>query len=59
MIVKITWVALAIFLLLYGLFSVTNIEVAWGKPIMGFAALVAGVLIVAMLVKESRPSSSP
>ncbi len=35
---------LGIFLLLFGLFSVTNIQVEWGKPIMGFAALVAGVI---------------
>lgn len=59
MLVKITWVCLAIFLLLYGLFSVTNIEVAWGKPLMGFAALVAGALIVVMLISDARPSSSP
>jgi hypothetical protein len=35
---------LGVFLLLFGLFSVTNFEVVWGKPIMGFAALVAGVI---------------
>lgn len=35
---------LGIFLLLFGLFSVTNIEVTWGRPIMGFSALVAGVI---------------
>src|SRR5262245_15843765 len=52
------WVALAIFLILFGLFAVTNVEVAWGKPLMGFAALAAGVLIVVMLVSQ-RPTSGP
>jgi len=52
-------VALAIFLVLYGLFAVTNIEVAWGRPLAGFAALCAGVLLVILLVAESRSSSPP
>ncbi len=33
---------LGIFLLLYGIFAVTNLQIEWGKPIMGFAALIAG-----------------
>lgn len=36
-------VLIGVFLLLFGFFSVTNIEVVWGKPIMGFSALIAGV----------------
>lgn len=39
-------VALAIFCFLFGLFSVTNFDITWGKPIMGFAALIAGVLLL-------------
>lgn len=41
---RITLVFLAIFLILFGIFNVTNIQVEWGKPIMGFSALIAGVL---------------
>lgn len=41
---RVVLICLGIFLLLYGLFSVTNIEVLWGKPIMGLAALVAGTV---------------
>lgn len=36
--------ALAVFFILFGLLSVTNIAVDWSKPLMGFAALVAGVV---------------
>ena len=36
-------IALAVFLLLFGLFAVTNVDITWGKPIMGFAAIVAGI----------------
>ena len=35
---------LAIWALLFGLFAVTNIQVAWGQPLMGFAALCLGVV---------------
>lgn len=37
-------ICLCIFLLLFGLFSVTNVEVEWGRPFMGFAALIAGIV---------------
>lgn len=35
---------LGVFLLLFGVFAVTNLEVMWGKGIMGLAALAAGVV---------------
>lgn len=38
---KLVLILLGVFLLLFGLFSVTNIQVEWGKPIMGFSALIA------------------
>lgn len=41
---KVFLICLAVFLLLFGIFSVTNIEVVWGRPLMGVAALVAGVV---------------
>jgi hypothetical protein len=44
---KLLFILLGIFLLLFGIFSVTNIDVAWGKPIMGFAALAAGIVCLA------------
>lgn len=43
------WIVLlciGVFLLLFGIFSVTNIQIEWGKPIMGYAALIAGVICV-------------
>lgn len=43
---KLLLILLGLFLLLFGLFSVTNIQVEWGKPIMGFAALAAGAVCV-------------
>ena len=45
-------VCLAIWALLFGLFSVTNIEVVWGRPIMGIAALVLGVVCLVRVIKE-------
>ncbi len=36
------WLFIGIFLFLFGLFSVTNITVEWGRPLMGFSALIAG-----------------
>ena len=41
---KVFLICLCVFLLLYGIFAVTNIEVVWGRPLMGLAALVAGVV---------------
>lgn len=41
---RIVLILLGIFLLLYGIFAVTNIKVEWGVPLMGFSALGAGVI---------------
>lgn len=41
---KVLLILLGIFLLLYGIFAVTNIRVEWSGPIMGFSALAAGVV---------------
>lgn len=41
----------AVFLLMFGLFKVTNIQVAWGEQIMGFSALVAGVVLLISLFR--------
>lgn len=41
---KLVLILLGIFLLLFGIFSVTNIEIIWSKPIMGFSALAAGAV---------------
>lgn len=35
---------LAVFFVLYGLFAVTNLRVEWGPTLMGFAALLAGIV---------------
>lgn len=42
---------LGIFLLLFGIFSVTTIGVTWGKEIMGFSALIAGVVCLFTALK--------
>jgi hypothetical protein len=39
---KLLLILLGVFLVLFGIFSVTNIKVTWSEPIMGFAALAAG-----------------
>ena len=39
---SVVWLLIGIFLFLFGLFSVTNITVEWGRPLMGFSALIAG-----------------
>lgn len=44
MIDKLFWILLSVFLLLFGIFAVTNLQVAWGEPLMGFCALAAGVV---------------
>ncbi len=41
---RVVLIALGVFLLLFGIFAVTNIEVVWGKPLMGFGALIAGAI---------------
>ena len=41
---KLVLVCLAVWALLFGIFTVTNLEVVWGRPLMGFAALVLGVV---------------
>ncbi len=46
-------IALAVFLLLYGLGAVTNVAVAHMAVICGFAALVAGVLWLVMGLRQT------
>ena len=43
---RVVLICLGVFLLLFGLFTVTNFQVEWGKPIMGFSALIAGVVLL-------------
>lgn len=44
-------ICLAVWALLFGLFAVTNIAVAWGHPLMGFAALVLGIVCIVKAVR--------
>lgn len=37
-------ILLGLFCLLFGIFHVTNIQVTWGEPVMGFSALAAGAV---------------
>lgn len=41
---KLVLILLGVFLLLFGVFAVTNLRVEWGQPIMGFSALAAGAV---------------
>ncbi len=43
---KVVLITLAVWAVLFGMFTVTNIKVEWGEPIMGFAALILGVVCV-------------
>lgn len=49
-------VCLAIWAILFGIFSVTNISVEWGRPIMGYAALILGIVCIVVLVKQEKGS---
>ena len=46
-------ILLGIFLLLFGIFAVTNLKVEWGQPIMGFAALAAGCVCLFRALQKS------
>ncbi len=48
---KLFYVLLGVFLLLFGVFAVTNVDIVWGKPIMGFSALVAGIVCIIKAIK--------
>lgn len=48
-------IALAVFLVLYGLMSVTNIAINHMGEICGFAALVAGILIFIWGIRQGPP----
>lgn len=49
---RVVMICLGIFLLLFGIFTVTNLQIEWGRPIMGFAALLAGGIC---LFRSARP----
>ena len=42
---------LAIWAILFGIFSVTNVQVDWGRPVMGFAALILGVVCLIKVLR--------
>lgn len=48
---RLALILIGIFLTLFGVFAVTNIEVVWGEPIMGIAALVAGIVCLIRGIK--------
>lgn len=48
---KLILVLLGLWALLFGLFSVTNIEIVWSRPIMGIAALALGVVCIFRAVR--------
>lgn len=48
---KLLLILLGVFLLLFGFFTVTNVRVEWGQPIMGFSALLAGAVCLLRALK--------
>lgn len=44
---------LAVWALLFGIFTVTNLQIEWGRPIMGFSALVLGVVCLISAIRGS------
>lgn len=48
---KLVLILLGVFLCLFGLFAVTNIEIVWGRPIEGIAALAAGIVCIVRAVR--------
>lgn len=43
---RLVLILLGVFLLLYGIMTVSNIQITWMGPIAGFSALVAGVVCI-------------
>ncbi len=41
---KLVLICLAIWALLFGILHVTNISIVWADPVMGFAALILGIV---------------
>lgn len=41
---RLVLILLGIWALIFGIFAVTNIQVTWSQPIMGFAALALGIV---------------
>jgi uncharacterized membrane protein HdeD (DUF308 family) len=44
-------VSMGVFTILFGIFSVTDLQVEWSKPLMGFAALICGIICIIRAVK--------
>lgn len=48
---RIVLICLAVWALLFGLITATNIRVEWGNPLMGFAALILGIVCLVRAFK--------
>lgn len=48
---KLTLGCLGLWAILFGLSAVTSIQIEWSKPIMGFAALVLGIVCLIRVFK--------
>lgn len=51
---RLTLVCLAVWALIFGILHVTNIQVTWDRPLMGFSALVLGIVCLIRVVAMSR-----
>lgn len=54
---RLVLILLGIFLLIYGLLAVTNLQVVWAEPIKGFSALAAGVICVVRAIRDGKGGS--
>ena len=51
---RITLLCLAIWALMFGILAVTNIEVVWGRQLMGLAALILGIVCLVRFIVGLR-----
>jgi hypothetical protein len=48
---RLVLICLAVWSLLFGLFTLTNFRIEWGQPLMGLAALVLGVVCLIRVLR--------
>ncbi len=52
---RLVLILLGVFLTLTGLLMVTNLQVEWSKPLMGFSALAAGLICLVRAFASPGP----
>lgn len=49
---RLVLILLGVFMVLYGIFAVTNLKIEWSTTIMGFAALILGIVCLVRAIKH-------